>query len=129
MSWSQESLAELANQNPNWTVDSEGEVLSISNDEGLDAFVYVGTGQILVNLALFPVAKVSDVAALNNLIMRSHHLLPLSAICVETIGTEDYYVAFGALSTDSQPSVIIEEIEVLFANVPEFFDLYAEYIS
>jgi uncharacterized protein YjfI (DUF2170 family) len=128
MAWSNEALKTLAEAQSAWVVEREGDCLSISNDEGIDAFVYVGGRQILVETALFPAATVSDTAALNELILRSHHLLPLTAICINKIAGEEYYVAFGALSVDSKDSVVVEEIETLFANVGEFLELYNEHL-
>lgn len=129
MTWSNTSLKTLAEAQSDWVVESEGDCLTISNDEGIDAFVYVGDQQIIVETALFPAADVSDTKALNELILRSHHLLPLTAICINKIADEDYYIAFGALSVDSKDSVVIEEIETLFANTGEFLDLYNEYLT
>ncbi len=129
MTWSNSSLKDLAAAQPSWVVETEGDCLSISNDEGVDVFVYAGEQQILVEAALFPAADVSDSAALNGLILRSHQLLPLTSICINQISGEDYYLAFGALSTDSKDGVVIEEIETLFANVNEFLDLYQEYLN
>jgi len=78
---------------------------------------------------LFPASNVSDAAGLNDLILRSHQLVPLSTICINSIGGEDYYVAFGALSVESAEAVVVEEIETLLANVTEFLDLYSDYLT
>jgi len=129
MSWSNESLKALAESQSSWVVEAEGNCLTISNDEGIDAFVYVGDEQILVETALFPAADVTDIAALNDLILRSHQLLPLTTVCINKIAGEDYYVAFGSLSVDSKDSVVVEEIEVLFTNTGEFLDLYNDYLN
>ena len=129
MPWGYDALKELAHSQPAWVVEPEGDCLSISNDEGIDAFVYVGERQILIETALFPAVSVTDAAALNELVLRSHHLLPLTAICINKIAGEEYYVAFGALSVDSKDSVIVEEIETLFANVGEFLELYTEHLN
>lgn len=129
MSWNKDALLKLAEAQPSWVVESEGECLNISNDEGIDVFVYVGNQQILAESALFSTSSVKDANALNSLILRSHQLLPLTAISINTIGDEEYYVAFGALSVDSKDSVVIEEIETLFNNVTEFLDLYSDYLN
>lgn len=128
MTWTNEALKTLAEAQSAWVVEQEGDCLSIANDEGVDAFVYVGGRQILVETALFPAATVTDTAALNALVLRTHHLLPLTAICINKIAGEEYYVAFGALSVDSKDSVVIEEIETLFANVGELLELYNEHL-
>ncbi|WP_299265056.1 DUF2170 family protein [uncultured Psychrosphaera sp.] len=129
MTWSNTSLKTLAESQPDWVVEAEGDCLSISNDEGIDAFVYVGSQQIIVETALFPASDVTDKAALNDLILHSHHLLPLTAICINKIGDQDYYVAFGALSVASKDSVVVEEIETLFVNTSEFLDLYNQFLT
>lgn len=128
MSWSNSTLQSLADVQPSWVVEVEGDCLSISNDEGVDAFVYAGIKQILVETPLFPAASVTDLAGLNELILRTHQLVPLTTISLNKIGGEDYYVAFGALSVDSKESVVIEEIETLFDSAAEFLDLYNEYL-
>ena len=128
MTWSNDALKTLAEAQAAWVVEQEGDCLSISNDKGIDAFIYVGGSQILVETALFPAASVRDTAALNELVLRSHHLLPLTAICINKIAVEEYYVAFGALSVDSKDSVVVEEIETLFANVGEFLELYNDHL-
>ena len=129
MSWNKSTLLTLIESKNDWIVESEGDCLTISNDEGIDVFVYVGGQQILVETALFATSSVKDKAALNELILRSHHYVPLTAICINNIGGQDYYVAFGALSVDSKDSVILEEVETLFNNVTEFLDLFDEYLD
>jgi uncharacterized protein len=129
MVWSNDALKTLAEAQPAWVVELEGDCLSISNDEGIDAFVYVGGRQIQVETTLFPVSTVTDTAALDALILRTHHLLPLTAICITKIADEEYYVAFGALSSDSKDIVVVEEIETLFSNVGEFLELYNEHLD
>lgn len=126
MTWSNDTLKALSESQASWVVETEGECLSISNDEGIDAFVYAGGSQILVEAALFPASQVKDKAALDALVLRTHQLLPLTTICVNVINGEDYYVAFGSLSVESKDSVVIEEVETLFANVGEFLELYSE---
>lgn len=129
MSWNKDTLLKLIENHPNWLAKSEGECLNISNDEGIDVFLYVGNQQILVETALFPTASVKDKNALNDLILRSHQLVALTSIGINKIGDDEYYVAFGALSTDSKDSVIVEEIETLFNNVAEFLDLYSDHLN
>ena len=129
MSWSNETLKTLAESQSAWVVESEGNCISISNDEGVDAFVYVGSEQILVEAVLFPAAAVSDVAELNAMILRTHHLLPLTAIYINKLAGEEYYVAFGSLSVDSKESVVVEEIETLYSNVGEFLELYNDHFN
>ncbi len=129
MPWSKSTLKALAESQSSWVVEAEGECLNISNDEGIDTFVYAGEQQIVVETVLFPVDSVIDSAGLNDLILHTHQLVPLTTICINSICGKDYYVAFGALSVDSKESVIVEEIEALFSNVSEFLDLYNDYLN
>ena len=124
----QEQLSDLLAQQP-WTVKAEGACINITNEDGVTAYLVAGESQILVETPLFPASSVTDTAALNDLILRTHHLVPLSTISLKPISGDDYYVVFGALSSDSKDSVIIEEVEMLFANVSEFLDLYTQHLN
>lgn len=129
MTTKREHILSLMNEQLNYTAEMEGECVTISNDEGVDAFLVVGEQQIVVETILFPLSSVKDTAALDHEIMRTHRLVPLSTLAVSTIQSEEYYVAFGALSVDSKDEVIVEEVDALFANVPEFLELYAEFLQ
>ena len=50
MSWNNDSIVQLTSKQHDWTVEQEGDCISISNDDGLDAFVYAGTQQILAEV-------------------------------------------------------------------------------
>ena len=129
MTRSIDSLKRLVESQQDWVVETEGDCLSLSNDEGIDAFAYVGDQQLIIESALFAADSVADPAALNDLILRTHQLLSLTAISIKKIDGQDYYIAFGALSSDSKDSVIIQEIETLFSNINDFLDLYGEYLK
>ncbi len=128
MSWNNDTLKEIAESQPSWVVDEQGDCLSITSDDGIAAYIYVGEQQIIAETALFPATKVADKATMNDLILRTHHLLPLTTVCINTIGGEDFYTAFGSLSVDSNGSAVVEEIENLFANVGEFMELYKDHL-
>lgn len=128
MHWNIDTLQKLAESQEEWVTEREGSCISISNDEGVDAFVYAGDKQIVVETVLFPASAARDQAALNTLILQSHQLVPLTSVGLSNIGGDQYYVAFGALSVGSKEEVVIEEIETLLANVPEFLGLYSEYL-
>ncbi|MFH0782871.1 MAG: DUF2170 family protein [Pseudomonadota bacterium] len=129
MDWNNTTLKELAASQLTWMVDVKGDCLSITSDEGIEAYVYVGDRQIIAETTLFPAALVADPVKLNDLILRTHNLLPLTTICISTIGGEEFYIAFGSLSVDSDGSIIVEEIETLFANVGEFLGLYKDHLK
>ena len=127
--WTYDSIKALVEDQAGWVVEAENDCLSISNDEGVDTFLYSGDTQIVVEAPLFSLSSVCDISALNELVLRTHQLLPLTTIGIKTIAGQDYYVAFGALSADSKDSVVLEEIHTLFANVDEFLELYSKYLS
>jgi len=129
MTTKREHILSLMNEQINFTAEMEGDCISISNDEGVDAFLVVGEQQIIVESILFSIDAVKDAGALDHAILRTHHLVPLSTIAISTIGDEEYYVGFGALSVDSKDEVIVEEVEALFSNVPEFLELYSEHLK
>lgn len=129
MSWTFDGIKELLSSQSSWVVEAEGDCLSISNDEGVDAFLYVGERQIVVETPLFSKQDVTDSAQLNELILSTHQLLPLTTIGIKEINNEDFYIAFGSLSALSKESVLLEEVETLFLNVSEFVELYSEYLN
>lgn len=126
MGWSHEKLNDLLTEQECWIVSTEEGCLTVTNDEGIDAFVFVGEQQLIAEVPLFPESQVQDVTSLNELILASHQMAPLTSIYKKRIGESNYYVAFGALSLDSKDSVVLEEVETLFANVDEFLELYAD---
>ncbi|ASP37773.1 cytoplasmic protein [Bacterioplanes sanyensis] len=129
MAWDLNNIQTLVDDHDSWSIETEDNCLSISNDEGLDAFLYAGEQQIIVESLLFPLSSVRDEAALNQLILRTHQLQPLTSIGIKVVDGAEYYVAFGALSTQSKDSVLMEEIETLFINVGEFLELYADHLT
>lgn len=129
MTEKQNAILALFKEKTNWTVEADGNCISISNDEGLDAFLYAGDTQIVVETVLFPASIVNDVNALNAHVLRSHRIVPLTTIGISQVNGDDYYVAFGAMSIDSKDDVLIEEVETLFNNVPEFIEMYSEHLS
>ncbi len=129
MIWNNETLKELAESQATWVVDTKGDCLCITSDDGINAFIYAGEQQVIAEATLFPADMVANKATLNDLILRTHNLLPLTTVCINMIGDEEFYVAFGSLSIDSKGSVIVEEIETLFANVGEFLELYKDHLN
>lgn len=129
MTEKQSAILALLREKTNFTVDADGDCISISNDEGLDAFLYAGDTQIVVETILFPARMVANVETLNAHVLRSHRFVPLTSIGVSTVNNEEYYAAFGSLSVDCKDEVLIEEIETLFSNVPEFIELYSDHLS
>lgn len=129
MSLNKDNLIALLKSHDGWQVEIENECLSVTSDEGVDAFIFIGNKQVIVEAPLFPASEVNDAVALNDMILRTHNILPLSSIYLKNIDNADYYVAFGALSAESKDEVMIEEVETLFSNVDEFLDLYSAHIK
>ena len=129
MSWTLESLKSIFDKRDDWTTEIESGCLSISNDENIDLFLYAGDNQLTVETPLFASGSVTDSASLNAVILRTHQYQPLSTIGIKAIDGDDYYVAFGALSANSNAEAVVEEVETLFQNVDDFLELYESYIT
>jgi hypothetical protein len=83
----------------------------------------------LVESILFAKNQVSDVAALSDEILKTHHIFPLTAIAITKIDNEEYYMAFGALSSESVAETLMIEVEMLFSNIPGFLEAYEHFIN
>lgn len=131
MAWTLSELTSILGKHEGWSVDSStcDESLVLKNEDGIDAYVAVAGEQIIAEVILFPTLSVSDVHALNNVILRTHKMFPLSTIGINTIAGEDYYVAFGSLSSQSKEESVVIEVATLYRNVEAFIDLYDEYLG
>ena len=85
--------------------------------------------RLWLNPFYLPVTAVADIAALNQQILKTHQVFPLTTIGITTVEDEDYYMAFGALSSQSKEESIIIEVETLFDNVAAFLDAYEDYLK
>ena len=56
-------------------------------------------------------------------------MFPLTTIGITVVENQEYYVSFGALSSQSKEESIIIEIETLFNNVAGFLDAYESYLN
>lgn len=130
MPWSLHDLYSLLESQEDLTASKEEDTILISNDDGIDAFVTVSGEQILVEALLCPLSQVSDRATFNDLILRTHkNMFPLTTIGITGIGTEEFYVAFGALSAESGPDAILIEIGTLFLNIEGMLEFYQEHLG
>jgi len=129
MNWDLSKIEESLSQQSNWVVHSENDCLFITNEDGLDAYVAVSGAQIVVESILFASSSVADVAGLNEQILKTHQVFPLTTIGITSVENEDYYMAFGALSSQSKEESIIIEVETLFDNVAAFLDAYEDYLK
>lgn len=129
MSWNLTQLQEIAAKHEGWVVGEENGCLCITNEDGLDAYLAVSGEQIIVESILFAKKQVNDVAALNEEVLRTHQIFPLTTIATTVIDDEEYYMAFGALSSQSKEESIDIEITALFDNVSGFLDAYENYLK
>ena len=102
----------------------------VMHDHGdLSVFIAVGGEQIIVESFLWPLSAVGDPAEFNAHVLRTHKLLPLSSIALETIGGVPGYTMFGSLDTHSSLASLMFEIETLAENVLLASDAYAPFLQ
>lgn len=96
----------------------------------LPVFITVAGEQIVAESVLWSVDEVNDQAGLNDAILRTHKYFPLSTISLDTLGQgSEYYHMFGALSSTSDLSNVVFEIEVLASNVIQATEAYADFLQ
>ncbi|WP_116474908.1 DUF2170 family protein [Zobellella maritima] len=129
MSWTLEQLHHLLSAREGWQCELENDSLLITNADGLEAYLAVAGEQIIAETLLFPASQVADTAALNDAILRTHQLLPLTTVGISDINGESYYIAFGSLASGSKDASVRIEVETLFRNTETFLDLYQDYLQ
>lgn len=129
MTWELSQLAELISAQDGYVVTHEAECLLIANEDGIDAWLAVSGEQILVESLLFSVDEVNDRAALNEEILSTHMLFPLTTIGISSVAGSQYYTAFGSLSSQSKVESVLIEISTLFQNVEAFLDAYQDFLK
>jgi len=129
MNWEIKTLSELLDKDENLAVSQEGDCLFLANEHGIDAYVSLGGDQIIVESLLFAKSQVSNTAALNDAVLRTHKLFPLTTVGIVNVEDTEYYAAFGALSVNSSEDDIRLEIDFLFQNVEDMLDAYEEFIN
>jgi len=106
-------------------------IQAVAHDYG-DVHVYIAvTGEIMVAQAtLFPVARVRDVARLNDRILRTEKLFDLANISIDTHpdGSE-FYVIYGALRATSSLADLEFEIDTLAHNAVDAAAAYREFVK
>ncbi len=94
-----------------------GILITMTEFGDLPLLMSVSGSQILVDTLLWPVDEVSDPAAFNEMIMKTHKLLPLSTFGIrQGPDGREYYEMFGSLSAGSILESILFEIEMLADN-------------
>ena len=102
-----------------------GILVTMTEFGDLPLLMSVSGGQILVDTLLWPVDEVTNPAAFNELILKTHKLLPLSTFGIRQgpDGTE-YYEMFGSLSAGSILESVLFEIETLADNAMQAAEAY-----
>lgn len=129
MTWDLNQLETLFSENDNLVVTLEENCLLIGNGDGLDAWLAISGEQIIIESLLFSTSEVKDSVALNEEILKTHMLFPLTTIGISNVAGQDYYTAFGALSSQSKAESIMIELTALFHNVEAFLDAYQEHLQ
>ncbi len=132
MAWNNKSLNELLSDSStgyNWTVATEEHCIIISSEDEIDVFGVITEHQIIFESILFENNIVANTSELNEFILRSHQLAPLTSVGIKSIDGTDYYIAFGSLSIDSKPEVIQEEVAMLLANIEQFIGAFQPYLK
>ena len=102
-----------------------GILVTMAEFGDLPLLMSVSGSQILVETLLWPVDEVKDTAAFNDLILKTHKLLPLSAFGIrQGPDGKDYYEMFGSLSAGSILESILFEIETLADNALQAAEAY-----
>ncbi|MFP6655017.1 MAG: YjfI family protein, partial [Myxococcota bacterium] len=102
-----------------------GIVITMMEFGDLPLLMSVSGSQILVDTLLWPVDEVNDAAAFNDLILKTHKLLPLSTFGIrQGPDGRDYYEMFGSLSAASKLESVLFEIETLADNAMQAAEAY-----
>ncbi|MBU3017215.1 YjfI family protein [Paraglaciecola agarilytica] len=128
MTWDLNQLEALFSDNQDLVVTREENCLLIANGDGVDAWLAISGEQIIVESLLFSVNEVKDKTALNEEILKTHMIFPLTTVGISNVAGDEYYTAFGSLSSQSKPESVIIEVQTLFQNVEAFLDAYAEHL-
>jgi uncharacterized protein YjfI (DUF2170 family) len=129
MTWDLTQLETLIADNKDLVVTREENCLLIANSNGIDAWLAISGEQILIESLLFSSKEVKDKAELNEEILKTHAIFPLTTVGITQVAGEEYYSAFGALSAQSKAESVMIEIETLFQNVEAFLDAYQEHLQ
>ncbi|MGF1786782.1 YjfI family protein [Photobacterium swingsii] len=129
MTWQLPELQSLLSAHDGWEVEASDDTLIIKNEDQIEAYLAVAGEQILVEVLLFAQQQVQDVSALNEFVLRTHKMFPLSTIGLSDLDGESYYVAFGSLSSQSKADSVVIEVATLYRNVEAFIELYQDHLA
>ncbi|MBT1449675.1 DUF2170 family protein [Glaciecola sp. XM2] len=129
MAWELAQLADIISAKEGYVVTQEEGCLLIANEDGIDAWLAISGEQIIVESLLFSLDEVNDCSALNEEILRTHMIFPLTTIGISQVSGNEYYIAFGSLSAQSKPESVLIEVDTLFQNVEAFLDAYSSFLK
>ncbi|UGA55334.1 DUF2170 family protein [Vibrio sp. VB16] len=121
-------LISALKEHEGWVVKENENTLVITNEDNIDAFLAISGEQILVEVLLFSKDQVKNSQDLNDYVLKTHKMFPLTTIGINEIDGDEYYVAFGSLSSQSKLESVIIEVATLFRNVEAFIELYQEFL-
>ncbi|WP_158970509.1 YjfI family protein [Paraglaciecola sp. L3A3] len=129
MTWDLNQLETLFADHKDLVITREENCLLIANTDGIDAWLAISGEQILVESLLFAKSEVKDNAALNEEILKTHMIFPLTTVGISQIAGDEYYTAFGSLSSQSKAESVVIELTTLFQNVEAFLDAYQDHLK
>lgn len=129
MTWDLNQLETLLADNQDLVVTREENCLLIANTDGIDAWLAISGEQILIESLLFAKSEVKDTSELNEEILKTHMIFPLTTVGISQVAGDEYYTAFGSLSSQSKAESIIIELTTLFQNVEAFIDAYESHLQ
>lgn len=83
----------------------------------VESYLSVGGQQIIISTLIVAADNIEDRAGLNEFLLKSNKIFPLSSFSIATIEGVEYYELIGELSVYSTIAHIVEEIETLQDNV------------
>jgi len=129
MTWDLNQLETLLANNQDLVVTKEENCLLIANSDGIDAWLAISGEQILVESLLFAKNEVKDCTLLNEEILKTHMIFPLTTVGISQVAGDEYYTAFGSLSSQSKAESVIIELDTLFQNVEAFLNAYEDHLQ
>lgn len=128
MPWTLDRLHAALTHHTQWVTHPEHNCLTLTNEDGLDAYLAISGQQIIVEAILFAKSQVKNPAELNEHILKTHQLFPLTSVAISRLQQDDYYCAYGAISAGTDEASLQIEVETLFNNVSGFLEAYQEYL-
>ncbi|MGX9417494.1 DUF2170 family protein [Vibrio sp. RC27] len=122
-------LISALSEHDGWVVKENENTVVITNEDNIEAFLAISGEQILVEVLLFGKDQVNNPQALNDYVLKTHKMFPLTTVGINEIGGDEYYVAFGSLSSQSKLESVVIEVATLFRNVEAFIELYQEFLT